>query len=90
MPGTPPAARRPPPAAFRRGGLVLLGYVLAAGAFTWPLALHLTTAIPGDGKDGWQETWDLWWFATALLHGTNPFHTICSSTPGGPTSISTR
>jgi hypothetical protein len=55
--------------------LVLLGYILAAGAFTWPLALHLTTTIPGDGKDGWQETWDLWWFATALGAGRNPFHT---------------
>ncbi|HUS16869.1 MAG TPA: hypothetical protein VM536_17875, partial [Chloroflexia bacterium] len=55
--------------------LVLLGYLLVAVAWTWPLAGHLTTAIPGDGKDGWQNAWNLWWVAQAVLQGRNPFHT---------------
>jgi len=58
-----------------RAGAVLLGFVLVAGLFTWPLAAHLTTAIPGDGKDGWMEAWTLWWVALALRSGQNPFHT---------------
>ena len=62
---------------------MLGGYVAAALLFTWPLALHLTTAIPGDGKDGWQGAWDLWWVATALTSGRNPFHTDLLFHPGG-------
>jgi hypothetical protein len=44
------------------GGYLLLGLVM-----TYPLALHLTTAIPGDGFDGWQNYWNLWWVKTALM-----------------------
>jgi hypothetical protein len=66
-----------------RFGLVLLGYLGAAGVFTWPLALHLGTAIPGDGKDGWQGVWSLWWWATALGQGRNPFHTDLLFHPQG-------
>jgi hypothetical protein len=29
--------------------------------------LHFTTAIPGDGFDGWQNYWNLWWVKTAAL-----------------------
>jgi hypothetical protein len=34
---------------------------------TYPLATHLTTSIPGDGFDGWQNYWNFWWVKTALL-----------------------
>jgi hypothetical protein len=34
---------------------------------TYPLVLHLATAIPGDGFDGWQNYWNLWWVKTSLL-----------------------
>jgi hypothetical protein len=34
---------------------------------TYPLVLHLTRAIPGDGFDGWQNYWNLWWVKTAVL-----------------------
>ncbi len=34
---------------------------------TYPLLLHLATAIPGDGFDGWQNYWNLWWVKTAVL-----------------------
>jgi hypothetical protein len=43
---------------------------------TWPTILHLTDGIPGDGFDGWQNYWNLWWVKKALLElGTTPFFT---------------
>ncbi len=43
------------------------GYVLLALVMTYPLVLHLGSSIPGDGFDGWQNYWNLWWVKTALL-----------------------
>jgi hypothetical protein len=41
---------------------------------TFPLVTKFTSAIPGDGFDGWQNYWNLWWVKKALLDlGTNPF-----------------
>ena len=34
---------------------------------TYPLVAHFGAAIPGDGFDGWQNYWNLWWVKTALL-----------------------
>jgi hypothetical protein len=34
---------------------------------TWPLALHVLEAIPGDSFDGWQNYWNLWWIKIALV-----------------------
>jgi len=45
----------------------LIGYLIVTLAFTWPLALNFTRAIPGDGFDGWQNYWNLWWMKVALL-----------------------
>ena len=51
-----------------RSHIIALGaYTLLALLMTYPLALRLTTAIPGDGFDGWQNYWNLWWVKTALL-----------------------
>jgi hypothetical protein len=47
--------------------LVLAGYLLITLVMTYPLVLHLASAIPGDGFDGWQNYWNLWWVKTALL-----------------------
>lgn len=54
---------------------MLLAYLLSTVAMTWPLATVLGEAIPGDGFDGWQNLWNLWWVKKALLdlHQT-PFH----------------
>jgi hypothetical protein len=42
---------------------------------TYPLALHFTTHVPGDGGDDPALAWNLWWVKYALLDlGTNPFH----------------
>jgi hypothetical protein len=50
-----------------RHGLVLLGYFLLTIVMTWPLVTQITTAIPGDSFDGWQNYWNLWWVKTALV-----------------------
>ncbi|MGB9301589.1 MAG: hypothetical protein WCD51_13495, partial [Anaerolineae bacterium] len=47
--------------------VALGGYVLLALVMTYPLVRHLNSAIPGDGFDGWQNFWNLWWVKTALL-----------------------
>ncbi len=54
----------------------LFGYLALSLAMTWPLATQWATAIPGDGFDGWQNYWNLWWVKEALLRlHTNPFFT---------------
>jgi hypothetical protein len=45
----------------------LLAYTLLTLGMTYPLARHFFTAIPGDGFDGWQNLWNLWWMRQALL-----------------------
>ncbi|MBE7552243.1 MAG: hypothetical protein HS126_14335 [Anaerolineales bacterium] len=54
----------------------LLGYFLLTIVMTWPAVLHLTDGIPGDGFDGWQNYWNLWWVKKALLDlRSTPFFT---------------
>ncbi|MDM8531756.1 hypothetical protein QUF63_11330 [Anaerolineales bacterium HSG25] len=51
---------------------------------TWPIANHLTTAIPGDGFDGWQNYWNLWWVREAMLvQGNTPYFTDHLYAPNG-------
>jgi hypothetical protein len=52
---------------FRQHLLALALYLAATIVFTWPLALNLTTAIPGDSFDGWQNYWNQWWIKQALI-----------------------
>ncbi len=64
--------------------LALSGYLLSTVLMTFPLVLHLTTAIPGDGFDGWQNYWNLWWVKTALLDlHQSPFFTTHLYYPTG-------
>jgi len=64
--------------------IVLSAYLLLTILMTWPAALHLTTGIPGDGFDGWQNYWNLWWVKQALLVlKTNPFFTDMLYPPTG-------
>jgi hypothetical protein len=54
--------------------IALANYLALTLIMTFPLATEFTTAIPGDGFDGWQNYWNLWWVKKALLDlGTNPF-----------------
>jgi len=64
--------------------LVLLGYLLLTVLMTWPLARQLTTAIPGDSFDGWQNYWNLWWMKVALVERQqSPFVTDLLYYPTG-------
>src|SRR5688572_27144564 len=55
---------------------VVLGYVLAVCAFTWPLPLHLGTHFTGDpGGDTGVYVWNQWVFHQELIEGHNPLAT---------------
>lgn len=63
---------------------VLTAYFILTILMTWPTASHLTTGIPGDGFDGWQNYWNLWWVKQALLvEATNPYFTDYLYAPTG-------
>ena len=56
---------------------VLAGYIATALAFSWPLALHLSTDLTGppDGDTG-VYVWNQWVFQHEILvHGRLPFYT---------------
>src|SRR5262245_20555638 len=62
---------------FRHHAGVVIGYVCAALLFTWPLATHLRTHLPGspDGDTG-VYVWNLWVFQHELIdHRTLPYFT---------------
>jgi hypothetical protein len=66
--------------------LALALYFVATIIFTWPLALNLATAIPGDSFDGWQNYWNLWWVKQALVErATTPLFTDQLYHPTGVT-----
>jgi hypothetical protein len=63
---------------------VLLLYSALTLLMTWPLAANLTTAIPGDGFDGWQNYWNQWWLKVALVdRQQNPYFTDLLFHPTG-------
>ncbi|MCX6044496.1 MAG: hypothetical protein NT075_05235, partial [Chloroflexi bacterium] len=97
VPGSPmidrPVAHRPTPRGvnqkpkianrFSHTG-VLVAYLLLTAIMTWPLVRNLTTAIPGDSFDGWQNYWNLWWIKTALVEQIhNPYMTNALFYPTG-------
>ncbi|MCB0060506.1 MAG: hypothetical protein KDE19_00255 [Caldilineaceae bacterium] len=64
--------------------LVLCAYLLLTAVMTWPLVTQLTTAIPGDSFDGWQNYWNQWWIKVALVDRVqNPFATDLLYYPTG-------
>ncbi len=63
--------------------LALAGYLLLTFLFTWPLPLHLTNALPGEGGDSWQSLWNFWWFDQALFHGKPLYFTQAQYYPHG-------
>ena len=63
---------------------VLVAYLLLTLVMTWPLVTQLTTAIPGDSFDGWQNYWNQWWIKVALVDRLqNPFTTDLLYYPTG-------
>jgi hypothetical protein len=69
----------------------LLRHLGAAGAFaamavvwSFPLARHLPTHLPGPGLgDNVDFLWNFWWMRTALASGLNFFHTTYLFVPAG-------
>ena len=54
----------------------VLGYVLVALAFMWPLPIQLGTHLTGDpGGDTGVYLWNQWVFHSEALQGNNPFGT---------------
>lgn len=55
--------------------LIFASYTLLALFLTWPLPLHFTTHVPGDGGDDPALTWNLWWVKYAVLDlRSSPFY----------------
>ncbi len=53
-------------------------------AWTWPLALHMREAIPGDPGDNYSFLWYLWWMRHVLATpGLDFFHTTFLFYPFG-------
>jgi hypothetical protein len=65
----PPSARR---GALREAGVVVLGSLVAAIAFTWPLVLHLNSRAR-DLIDTLFQAWTIDWVQHALSNGMNPY-----------------
>ena len=66
--------------------VVLLGYQVLTGLFTYPLYFRSSREIIGlgDRLDVWQNYWNLWWVKTALLDlRANPFRTSLLYHPFG-------
>ncbi len=78
---------KPPVSSSRRR----LSHVLAAGVFaalavtwTFPLARHLSTTLPGSGPgDNIDFLWNFWWMRTALAAHLDVFHTTYLFAPTG-------
>ena len=69
---------------------VLLGYTATALAFSWPLPLHLSTALTGtpDGDTG-VYVWNQWVFQHEILvHGNLPYFTDAIFSPGQAANLS--
>ena len=69
--------------AVRRQVPVLALYLLLALVVTFPLVLHFGSALPGDGRDAWQNYWDYWWLRTALAEWRDPYQTPLLYAPYG-------
>jgi hypothetical protein len=76
-------SRRPVPG---RGALrqlaVLIGYIAAGVAVTWPLATYLRGRLP-DIHDPASYVWSLWWVAHQVTHLGNPWFTSRLAAPAG-------
>lgn len=50
---------------------ILIFYTLLAVVLTWPLVIHFTTHVPGNGVDDPALAWNLWWMKTRLIEQLN-------------------
>ncbi|MGE5133595.1 MAG: hypothetical protein ACM32E_11885 [Gemmatimonadota bacterium] len=78
----PPAARRLTAGPAARQAVLLLGYLAAGLAVTWPRALYLAGHLP-KLRDAGGYVWDFWWVARQLSHLGNPWFTDHMAAPLG-------
>ncbi len=62
---------------------VLIGFLVAGIAVTWPLATYLTGAKLPSTRDVAVYVWDLWWVAHQVVHLHNPWSTTYMAAPVG-------
>jgi hypothetical protein len=66
---------------------VLASYALLSLLLTWPLVLHLSSALPAVrnelGVDVFQNVWNMWWTRQALVDLSNPYWTPVLIYPQG-------
>ena len=61
---------------------VLLGFLAAGVAATWPLASYITGRLPVS-RDVAIYVWNLWWVAHQVIHLHNPWSTTYMAAPVG-------
>ncbi len=83
VPGLQQSAIRNPQSAIINHLLPIVIYSLMTVLLTWPVALKLSSEVPGGG-DAWQNIWNLWWVKESLVNlHTNPYHTNLLYYPDG-------
>ncbi|MGH3158615.1 MAG: hypothetical protein ACRDNF_18850, partial [Streptosporangiaceae bacterium] len=78
---------QPQPGAIRRAIAVhlavLLGYLAAGIAVSWPRASYLTGHLVPGNRDAALSVWDFWWMARSVEHLNNPWFTRFQAAPVG-------
>jgi hypothetical protein len=69
--------------AARRHLAAAVGFTVLAVGWSYPLAFHLSTHMPGALGDNEQFLWDFWWMRTALGSGADFFQTPYLFAPVG-------
>lgn len=62
---------------------VLIGYLAAGIAVTWPRATYLPDGQLPATRDAGSYVWDLWWMAHQIQHLGNPWFTRSIAAPAG-------
>lgn len=80
--GPPAMSRSASWPAWARELAVLIGYLAAGVAATWPLATYLAGRLPAS-RDVAIYVWDLWWVAHQIIGLHNPWSTTSLAAPAG-------
>jgi hypothetical protein len=78
-PSPAPGAQR---AAWVREVAILVAFLAAGVAVTWPRASYLTGSLP-PGPDQAEYVWNMWWVAHQVVHLGNPWFTGYLAAPVG-------
>jgi hypothetical protein len=62
---------------------LLLGFIIAGVAVTWPLATYLTAGRLPSTRDTASYVWGFWWMARQVTHLANPWFTSLMGAPAG-------